>query len=167
MSNQNYDTKTMIEIFGTDQMFQLFVNLKNDIQDQIINKTFRKAARILIKDAQGKLTGVVADNPKSKYTLKKSLSATLKQFEKRIIIGTKKKYGGHLAHIFDNGTIARYYLTKSGRKHNTGNIKASHFFSSAITDTEQQIKDLISSDMLKRLNQTIKKQNKVTKTKSK
>ena len=163
----NYDTKTMLEIFGTDQMFQMFVNLKEEIQDQIINKTFRKAAKILIAKSQYNLTGVIKDNPKLKYTIKKSLGSSLKEFEKRIIIGTKKKYGGHLAHIFDNGTVARFYLTKSGRTHSTGSIKASHFFSGAITDTEQQIKDLISTDMKKRLSQYIKKMNKAAKTKSK
>jgi hypothetical protein len=163
----NYNDKTMLEIFGTDQLYQLFQSLQEDIQDEIINKSFRKAAKLLISESKKNLSGVVKTIPGHRFSLPGSLGSTLFKFEKRIIIGTKKKYGGHLAHIFDSGTNVRHYITKSGKSHNTGEIKASGFFSNAVTGTEQQIKDLIASDMQKRLSQTVKRMNKLAKTAAK
>lgn len=163
----NYNDKTMLEIFGTDQLYQLFQSLQEDIQDEIINKSFRKAAKIITSEAKANLSGVVKTIPGHRFNLPGSLGSTLFKFEKRIIIGTKKKYGGHLAHIFDSGTNVRSYITKGGTTHNTGSIKATSFFSGAVTQTEQQVKDIIAADMQKRLSQTIKRMNKVAKTAAK
>jgi HK97 gp10 family phage protein len=155
-----YDKNKMLEIFGTEELVNLFNEIESEATDVIVNQSFRKAGN-LIKDALSTSideAGIKSDS-KHKYKFKNTPTTSLRKSEKRLIIGIRKKGVGALAPILEKGTTERYL--KSGRS--TGSVKATHFFENSIEKTEEEVKELISNDLTTRLNKLIKKRNKLKK----
>ena len=150
----------MLEIFGTEELTKLFSELEAEAQDQIVNQSFRKAAKMIISESLTNLVGVIKPSA-HRYTIPKSLGSSLKKSEKQMIIGTRKKYGGRLSALFDEGTESRFYITKSGQIHKTGSIKKTGFFTEAVETTEQPVMTMIGEDLSKRLNKIVRKHNKL------
>ena len=156
------DKNKMLEIFGTEELVKLFNELEEELQDEIINKTFRKSAKLIVQEGIKNVDEIgLKNNPKHKYKLNKSLGSTLFKSEKRILIGSKKKQGGSFAKIFNDGTKERSFITKTGKKQNTGSIKKSGWFDNTIQNTEQPVEEMIKNDLVTRLNKLIKKRNKI------
>jgi len=56
-----------------------------------------------------------------------------------LILGAKKtgKYRGSHAHFLENGTVQRYYITKTGKRHNTGKTTGISYWTSSIESTDK------------------------------
>jgi len=51
-----YDTDKLMKIFGTDELVQAFVEMERTLQNTILTKSFKQAAKLIISEAQGGLT---------------------------------------------------------------------------------------------------------------
>ena len=153
----SYDRDKMLQIFGTDELIELFNSLEPAISDEIVNKLFRKAARLVIDKAKINAEALGLKNLSGKkYTLSDSLSSSLKKSEKRIVIGTIRRKGAAFAVMFDKGTSIR--KTKKGK--NTGSIKRTGFFTNAVRETQEEVRDVLSKGAQKRVVAAVKKMNK-------
>jgi HK97 gp10 family phage protein len=159
----SYDRDRMLQIFGTDELIQLFNSLEPEIGDEIVNKLFRKSAKLIIAKVKTNADNLGHENKSGKKTIADSVTSSLKKSEKRIIIGTLRRKGGAFAPIFDKGTEARY--TKKGKS--TGSIKKTDFFWGAVREVQNEIRENLSIETQKRLVKTVKKMNKLNKTPAK
>jgi hypothetical protein len=173
------DQGKLLEILGTEGLVKIFNELPGEATDAIINTSFRKAARMIMADAESNLEGVVKTDAKHKYSIKKSLSLASDKNTKQVLVGTRKKVGGQLAHLFDAGTVSRRYITKAGTSnkngvtkrynvftkagqvHKTGAIKKSNFFANAVESTESPIAEFMRDDLTARIAKLVRKYDKL------
>lgn len=147
------DKNKLVKIFGADDLIKLFEEMDRTNQDNILSRSFREGAKLIISEAQGNLKG--------KYThVQKALGMIFRKDIQVLNTGSILRKGGQLAHITNNGTKERFYKTKNGNIHKTGRIIASHFWDLAVDTTKESVEQLIYKDIRKRFENLIAKQNK-------
>ena len=140
------DQKKLFQIFGTENLVNLFNDLDKENQTKILNTSFRKASKLIIDQAKNNLRG-------SYKHVSDSLKAQARNDINVMNVGTVKKLGGQLASISNSGTKERF--TKSGYKR--GRIKANYFWDNAIEGTEKQVEETIFKDIKDRFEKLVQK----------
>jgi hypothetical protein len=148
------DDNKLMQIFGTDELVKLFVELDKDNQSKILSTSFRKASKIIIDAAQNNLKG----NYKH---VSAAMGVIMKKDIQTLNVGSIKKKGGHLAHIANTGTKERAYKTKNGEMHRTGKIVGNYFWDNAITANEENVEQAIYNDIKDRFTKLIQKKSKI------
>jgi hypothetical protein len=148
------DDSKLMQIFGTDELVKLFVELDRDNQNKILNTSFRKAAKVFINAAQSNLKG----NYKH---VSDSMGVSMKKDIQTLNVGSIKKKGGHLAHIANSGTKERSYKSKNGEMHRTGKIIGNYFWDNALTANEANVEEVIYKDIKDRFDKLIQKNSKI------
>lgn len=130
------DKDKLMKIFGAEELVESFEKLQFEVQNVIIRKSFKKAAKLIISEAQTNLGGRYSN-------VSRSLTDSYKKDIQTTSVGASRKKGGHLAYIADQGTKERF--TKSGKS--TGRIIPNYFFTNAISSTEGQVENIIFEDI--------------------
>ena len=155
-----YDQNKLLDLLGSEELLNLFNELQPEIANEIVNNSFKKAAKLLVEKIDINAEGIGLENKKGhKYLLKDSAGSSLKKEYNTMNVGTLRRKGGSFAPIFNAGATNRH--TKSGRS--TGSIRKTNFFTDAVEGTEQEIENLIGEDFNKLLDKLIKKRNKLSK----
>ena len=148
------DNNKLLQIFGTQELVGLFNEMDGSLQNKILRKSFKKAAKIIIDEAKGNLGG--------RYTnVSKSLTASYKADIQTMNVGASKKKGGYMAHWADSGTKERSYETKNGILHQTGRVTGTGFWTNAIRSSEGNVVETIYKDIKNEFDKILqkKKQN--------
>ena len=145
------DESKMMEIFGTQQLVDMFQSMDDQLQNKILNSAFRKAAKLVIDTAQGNLRGTYNH-------VSASLSMTYKKDIQTLEFGASKRKGGSLAHIANAGTVDRF--TKKG--FSRGRIIGNYFWTNAVKSTEDKQKEIIYNDIKAQFDKIIQRNNQIT-----
>lgn len=146
------DNDTLLKVFGTPELVNLFNELSFDVRTKILAVSFKKASKLIISQAQSNLKG---------YTrVSGSMGDSMKKQEQSLYVGTQRKKGGYLAHIVESGTKERFYKTKEGNLHKTGKITAQHYWSNTLLSSEKEVEDTIYTNIRTLFNEYIQKNNK-------
>ena len=113
-----------------------------------VRKEARNAMKVLI--TRGRAAWASTPHVKSTGKLGKSLSTNVKTKKAKVAgayTGFRRggQYDGHVAHLVDRGTKARYYASKNGKMHYTGKVKGSRFW----TNTVLSLADSIVKNFMK------------------
>jgi hypothetical protein len=146
------DENKLMQIFGTTELVSLFEEMNKDIQTNILNKSFRKASKLIIDEAKNNLRG-------SYKHVAESMGETFKKDIQTLNVGSIKKKGGYLAHIANKGTKERAYKDKNGQMHKTGKIIGNYFWDNAINSTEGNVEEVIYKDIKDRFEKLVQKKN--------
>lgn len=144
-------SEELMKVFGAKELVDMFQELDSKVQNTILNKSFKKAARILISSAQGNLGG-------SYRRVQKSLTSTFKKDIQTMSIGASKKKGGYAASWANKGTLERFH--KSGKS--VGKVVGTYFWDRAITNSEGQMQEAINSTIITEFNKIVQKNKKQT-----
>lgn len=142
------DDKKLMEIFGTEELIQVFEDLSRENQNTILTKSFRKAAKVIIDEASNNLRGTYKH-------VQISLTSVMKRDIQTMDVGASKK-GGNLAHIANEGTKDRY--TRKG--YYRGKITGNSFWNNAVSSTEPQVEEIIYNDIKANFDKVVAKNNK-------
>jgi len=147
------DNDKLLKIFGTEELVKSFTEMNNEVQTKILSTSFKKAATLIINEAQANLAG--------RYThVSASLTTSLKKEYQLLNVGASKRKGGHLAHIAEAGTKERFYITKNGETHRTGKIIGNKFWSTANKTTETAVEETIYKNIKDQFIKILDKNNK-------
>ena len=146
------DKSKLLQIFGTDELVNLFTDMDREVQTKILSTSFRKASKLIISEAQGNLGG--------RYShVSASMGVVFKKDVQALDVGAIRKKGGYLAHIANAGTKERAYKTKNGQMHRTGKIIGNYFWDRALTSTEAGVEQAIYEDIKTQFERLIQKRN--------
>lgn len=150
-----------LNILGTDDLKNLLSKLSPNIRDKILIKALQKISKPIINSAK---TGVIGNQVTGR--LYRSLGEVVNKKTLQITLGARKtgKYKGWHAHLLENGTTERQYITKKGNVHKTGKVKGIKFWESAITQNEnktQELGEYIIQSLEKEVDRMYKKVNKL------
>jgi len=151
MSNK----RKYVEITGIKEADELFRELSYGEFRSVFVAAYRRAARPLITKARRNIKQRLGSPDKIRSSIG---TKPLNKQEIGLKVGARARrpHMGQLAHIYDKGTKERGY-TKNGVYHRTGRIKATHFFTDAIEESEQEMKSRIRQDMRIALSNHVKR----------
>lgn len=149
------DRNKAMQLFGAESIVKIFEDFNFEMQNTILNTSFRKGAKILLDEASNNLNG-------SYKHIQNSLKSTYNKEHQTMYVGSLRWKGGHFAHIVEGGTVERFTKGKNGRKaHATGRIIGNSFWSKAVASTQNKVEDAISSEIILRFNKAVAKNNKI------
>lgn len=152
-----YDQSKLLDLLGSEDLLKLFNDLELEIANNIVNVSFKKAAKLLVDKIDANAAGIGLENKKGhKFLLKDSAGSSLKKEYNEMNVGNLRRKGGSFAPIFNAGATNRH--TKSGR--GTGSIKRTNFFDDAVEGTNEEVEKIISEDLNNLLNKLIESRNK-------
>lgn len=144
------DQNKLMQIFGAEELVSMFEDLSIQLQNRILQSSFKEAAKIIISEAQGNLGG--------RYShVSNSFTTTMKRDIQTLNVGASKKKGGYLAHIANSGTKERGYTTKLGNYHKTGKITPNYFWDNALVASETQVEEVIYKEVKDQFDKMISK----------
>ena len=146
------DQNKLMIIFGTDELIKAFEELDLENQNKILTTSFKKAAKIIIDQAQNNLKG----NYKHVYN---AIGTSMRKDIQVLNVGSILKKGGYLAHIVNAGTKERFYKTKNGKMHRTGKIIGNYFWDNAVNTTAENVEEAIYKDIKERFDKILQKRN--------
>jgi hypothetical protein len=150
--------ETKISLFGVEELDKFFEGMKRADQRRLIINTFRIGSKPLIQAARALLKSKI--KTRSDSTLQKSIGFVAGRSRGKSVyvsakVGARKygRYRGFHGHLFDAGTTGRQ--TKQG--FSRGRMSASHFFTDALKQTEEQMIASSQDDMLASLDKLIQR----------
>lgn len=144
------DESKIMEIFGTKELVNLFNEMNRELQLKILSNSFKKAAKVVIDQAQSNLKGQYRH-------VSQSLGMSFKKDIQTLNFGASKRLGGNLAHIANAGTQER--TTKKG--YYRGRVIGNFFWTNALASTESAVKEIIYTNLKTEFDRIIQKQNKI------
>lgn len=144
-----------LELFGSDELNQLFNEMAASQQRTVIVSAMKKAAIPFMNDVRT-------------YSHRKGVSTSIANAvgtatipgETGIYVGVRKvkHTKAWLANIENEGTVERYRKTKKGRV-STGHITATNFWDEALANNEDSILENVSNELIASLTRYIKRVN--------
>lgn len=167
LMNKPAGSHIKINVLGDQQLTELWDQLKHSQQKSILISSFRQAARPLLQDAKNNLSARTKASSSGK--LFKSLgTAPLRRLPVlKIGARTSGRFAGFAGHLLDDGTEKRSYWRKGkgvSVEHNTGRVRATHFWSDAVKSNEKGMVSGIQSRIIKSFDKLIVKYNNKAKT---
>jgi HK97 gp10 family phage protein len=136
----------VVSTYGFDGLEETFKNFQYKDKRNIFMNAFRKATKPTIEAARSNAPSGKTGN------LKKSMGMVPMQDNIGVWVGSRVigGYRGFHAHLVENGTVKRFYVTKNGKRHETGkmnpNAHYAGFFRKAVQSTEKQVIDTIQKE---------------------
>jgi HK97 gp10 family phage protein len=159
MSRQNVDN-IGLQLFGANELGQLFDELKPKIQNNIIAGGLKSAGNIILQQAKS--------NFKTRITSAKGglkLQQYFKVEQMKSKVGVKVGavgYNAYLLRFLEYGTKERKYITTKNRvSHFTGVLKASKFFSDAVNDKKDEAMQTVQASIVDSMNKAVAKYSKI------
>lgn len=148
-------------IINDRELFKLFNELTPKIQNKIISTGLKNAARLIINKAKRNFKSIKKGKSKTEYRDFNS-SFTVREMRSRagVIAGLASRKEGYKYRFIDQGTEERHYKTKKGNEHRTGRMPATHWFTSAVDDSQKTAAEDVQQAVVKSLNKTVEKYNK-------
>lgn len=143
----------LLKILGTENLVGLFNDLGEEVQNKILQTSFKKAGQLILSEASSNLGGRYS-------TLRGSFGMSYKKSDQTLSVGAIRGSGGSLGHIVDSGTKERSYLTKNGVLHKTGRITGNNFWTRAVTSTSDDVEQTIYKEIKLNFEKIISKRNK-------
>lgn len=167
----NINEDELLKIFGTDELAKLFSEMREDLQKQTVIKAFRKAAKIIGNKLKDELQTSLKKS--EKFVKQVGNKEDKKNNSPILMVGIKNKSYGKLSHLFENGTVERFYISSKnnslfkknakGNKHNTGKIKGKKFFENTVNSTESEVNENIYNEIKQAFEKLINKYDKQVK----
>lgn len=151
-----------IVLTGVPELDELYVKLKRGAQKSVSISAFRKASKPIINTAKSNLPSQYRD-------IKKSLGVKPDRYRPILTMGARRygNFKGHLAHIVNDGTDDRRYISKRKFIHKTGKIIGSNFWDSAVNTNKSTVEKTIVKYIIESFTRYITNANKRKKTESK
>jgi ABC-type Fe3+-citrate transport system substrate-binding protein len=162
------DNDLRLEIFNTPELAAMFDEMTLDLQHKVIAAGLRKSAKIVLEETEKNLYKATDSAAK----IAKALGTKVPNGELAIMLGARKKGMGNLAHLFEDGTVQRFYTARKaakqmnirkGDRHATGKMTATHFFADAIESTQPEVMETLYKNVNDAMLKLIRKYNKVNK----
>ena len=146
----------MIETYGFDALDKTFYNFQHKDKRNIIISAFRKAVRPTVEQAKSNLSSHTKTG-----NLMKSIGVVPIRDEIAVYVGARIKgqFKGYHGHLVEEGTVARFYITKKGNRHETGKMRYTGFFRSAVKTTEEQVMKTVEQEWYNSIDRFIVKSN--------
>jgi len=154
--------KIDIEIFGIKELDELFNELQRSSKRSIFISAFRKAAKPIIQSAKSNLSG-------SQFKkIRKSLGVKPERYKPILKMGARRwgNFKGNLAHIFNDSTKERRYISVRKFVHKTGRIKGNSFWDRSIDSNKDKVENTIEHQVFESFERYIVRANQRRKTKS-
>lgn len=154
----------MIEL-DVDDILKKFNELDSKNQKKAFKQALRRATGILIRAARSNLKASVnvtgQPSKRKQFKGKNLLRGIIVKFSKDNTSARVNVLSDKRLIFFELGTEIRSTKTKIGRKgHNTGEIKATNFFTQARTETESQVFSELETILMTSIQRTWDKNNK-------
>ena len=119
-----------VVVRGADELNELIKNFKASQKRSIWISTFRRASKPLVK----RMKANVKSKHRNSGNLYKAHGNSPSRSKMSLKVGSRYsgKNKGYQAHLLNSGTKDRSYVTKSGKRHKTGRVKASKYFDTAV-----------------------------------
>ncbi len=139
-----------VTISDVEQTFQALSILD---QKKILNNAFKKALEPMVEVARTRVS-----SHRKTGNLYNSIG-TVSSGDIGVWIGARVKggYKGYLGLIFEKGTRQRFYLTKKGNVHKTGEMRGYWFMETAKRQTEKQVLSSVTGTWNKEVLKKMKK----------
>jgi len=147
------DNNKLLEILGTEELVSLFNEMDFKLQDTILNKSFKRSAKLIQDTAKGNLRGYQGIKDNFNISFKKETQTTS--------IRIKRKQHSFMAYWVEHGTTDRSYTTKNGSLKRIGKIQSQKYFTRALKSTEGDVKKNIYMDIKQQFEKLIQKRNKL------
>lgn len=155
------------DLFGDDQLNQLFLAMDWTYQRQVIISAFRMSAKPMIDRMKQNLTSVLKGN-RGTGTLLRSIGAYAWRDTPQLTVGTRKygSFRGFHGHLIETGTVERerYSMASAEGEGKTGAVKPTYFFAKAINATQETVLARFRDDRLKAFDKFVTRYNKKAKT---
>jgi hypothetical protein len=154
-----------LNVLGHEQLTELFKQLTKSQEKSVQISAFRVAARPLLADAKNNLKS--RTRAKGSGLMFKSLGVAPLRNLPVLKIGarTHGNFAGHAGHLLDEGTKKRSYIhKKSGKEHNTGQLKPTKFWTDAVSKNERGMVENVQSQIITAFDRLIVKYNNKMKT---
>jgi len=148
-------SKEVLHISNEKELMKLFEELTEKNQKKVAVSAMKKSASIILNEAKSRFNGVKKGKSKTNYK-----NITFKSKSMRNKIGVVLGVKDYKARFIDKGTKDRYFTSKSGKKHFTGKIEPTNFFSGAVEAKENEAQKTISDNLIISLERLVKKYNK-------
>lgn len=150
---------TKIEIFGVKELDDFFSTMSRSDQQKLIIESYRIGSKPLIEVARTLIKTRMKTKSRTRNLEKSVGFVPLKAVKNSVFaaakVGARRfgQYKGFHGHLFDAGTAAR--MTKKGLSR--GSMTATHFFTDALSKTEQQLINDSQQNMLEALDKQIQR----------
>lgn len=157
-SNYDYSGHVDLEIINDKELLALFQELQTGIQSRIVINGLKRAGNVILQQAKSNWKSTKKNKSKTDYSAYQFRSEEIKKSNKNVgvKVGIPKSYNSFKIKFIEAGTKERSY-TKNGKQHNTGSLKATHFWRNAVESKQEQAEGLISESITKSLNQAMKR----------
>lgn len=127
--------KTYVKLTGFEDLEAIFRYMSQADQKKIQISAFKRAVKPTVDAAK---SNVPLGKTRNLY---KSIGTSTIRNEVGIYVGARIKGGnkGYIGHIVEEGTVERFYITKNGKRHNTGRMRYTGFFKRAADSTETEV----------------------------
>lgn len=143
-----------------DNLIRLFENLDTKRQRRTIENALKASGRIINKQAKQNFKLVKKNKSRTNYSefnrMFKVQSKRPKPDELGVLVGMKHREG-YKYRFIEHGTTDRY--TRKGNYYR-GKIERRGFFYDAVTQTKEKVKNSFSDNLIKTLNNVVKRMNK-------
>ena len=151
------NTAFVLEHINAADLQKLFLELTDNIQMKVLNDAFKKSGKVIIDTAKSNFKSTKKGFSKTNYSMfNKSFKSKALKKDVGMIFGMQHREG--FKYRFLNfGTKERF--TKS-KKRFTGVIKASNFFTDAVTSKSGDAQSMLSNEIVLSLDRVVKKYEK-------
>lgn len=147
----------VLEQINSNELQKLFFELTDTVQMRVLNAALRKSGKIFIDTAKVNFQSTKKGFSKTNYSMfSKSFKSKPLKSDVGMLFGMEHREG-YKYRFLNFGTKARY--TKSSKRY-TGVIKASNFFTNAVTSKRDEAQNMLSDEIIKSLERVVKKYEK-------
>jgi hypothetical protein len=151
-----------IKIINDRELLALLDELVPKVRDKVIMAGMRKAAKIINDQAKKNFRATQKNKSITGYENFNSLFKVKAMRSKEgVIVGVQDSTKGYIYRfINENKGQKRSYRTASGKMHNTGVLRATHFFTDAVESKKQEAIDNVQNAVVEQMEKTVQKYNK-------
>lgn len=139
-------------------MQAVLAGLDNALRKKILKKALQLLAKPILRSAKQK---VLAHKRTGKLFRSLAQKAVNVNGETALIIGARKRgrNSGSHAHLLENGTAQRSYITSTGRRHRTGKTTGIRYWTSSIEESNRTSQNDLSTYLITALNNEVRTLN--------
>jgi hypothetical protein len=148
-----------IIVIDKNKLSDILGNLSENVKNLILEKTLKKTGGEIIKKAEDKVW-----NHQRTGKLYRSIGMIVEKVnnDKQIVIGarTKGQFKGYHAHLLEDGTKERSYITKKGNRKSVGKVKGIKFWFKTFEENDNLYIQNLQNNIIKEMEKLLKKYNK-------